>query len=532
MMTRFIYSPYVAHVLLALIMAFVLYAGIIGVDFGYHWDEHHFIHGVRCSIENGVLLPSMYAYPSMCYNLYLMAAAPSVARAFLSPDAREKEKAIGMVESPPFKLRVRVIFIALSSLSILWTYLLVGAWRKNWLEALLAACLLGLSWEVAYHSRWAVPDAVTMQFGALSAMCVFFAANHDDYDRKKAWLVLAAAAAGLTIGTKYSVALILAPIFIAAYYYSFKKDPPGKAAYIFFKIILVSGIAYLATTPGTVLEPVKFFREVEIRRLDYFVNGHVGHTVSPGAGHLWLILIYFCMAVFSRYKEIAAFFFLLALIGAFALVKEEKKKAAIFLSFPVSYIVFLSCAKTMIVRNLLILVPFFAVLASRGFAFLRDGAFSKSRLLRRSFSVLVIAALAVNAVWLAGAAVSVKDRQRTNYTEKLASYLDRHNGTAFFISERVYEKLKYFDTKIRPNLKNDLSAADGAIFYSSEVDWTQWTCNRFDYTWAWFGPYEVNFNYYPLWAGDNRIVVMSAASARKLRVFPGGENSGANSSLR
>ena len=49
--------------------------------------------------------------------------------------------------------------------------------------------------------------------------------------------------------------------------------------------------------------------------------------------------------------------------------------------------------------------------------------------------------------------------------------------------------------------------------------WNNWTANRFNYTVRWFGPYEVNFNYYPSWIGNDRIIVMPIESALRLDIF-------------
>ena len=46
-----------------------------------------------------------------------------------------------------------------------------------------------------------------------------------------------------------------------------------------------------------------------------------------------------------------------------------------------------------------------------------------------------------------------------------------------------------------------------------------WRANRLNYTERWFGPYEVNFDYYPSWEGNDRILVMNRADAVMLGVF-------------
>jgi hypothetical protein len=42
----------------------------------------------------------------------------------------------------------------------------------------------------------------------------------------------------------------------------------------------------------------------------------------------------------------------------------------------------------------------------------------------------------------------------------------------------------------------------------------------FGLTRTWFGPYEVNFDYYPAWLGSDRIVVMPASHYPERRFLP------------
>ena len=54
----------------------LVWTGLIGVDFGYHWDENWAqLHPVRQSVATGSLLPNFYIYPSV--NYWLNLAGPS-----------------------------------------------------------------------------------------------------------------------------------------------------------------------------------------------------------------------------------------------------------------------------------------------------------------------------------------------------------------------------------------------------------------------------------------------------------------------
>lgn len=520
------FTKIIVHIFVLLVFSIALLSGIMGVDFGVHWDEENTIGSITHSIEKGVLLPRLYNYPSLCYELafavFTVNAAPIFLDSGLSFLRKEglkkiKEKLINISNSHLFNLHIRIIFIIISYLSIFWVYFLVLSWQKNWIEALLAASLLGLSLEVGYHARWIAPDAILMQFGALTMMCLFFAQEYSV--NAKLHLRLSAIAAGLACGTKYPGGLLLAPVLLTAYY-NFKQISKKRVLlYAFCGVLLIFVLTYLFTTPGTLLEPIRFIKYVWSAILQYGFWGLGRHTVTPGIKHLLLILIYFCMVVFSKYNIIACFFFVMSLIGIVSLLKNNKKTAFLFLCFPLLYIVLFSCQKAMIVRNYLVLIPFFAILSSRGCIFLYSKL--RYRYHRILFSMFIVALLLINAFWLIKAANSIRIRNRVNYIEQLVRYIDRRQNILFFVSRPVEKALISFDRKMRPNVIRSFSnKAKASIFYSFELNSCE-SClaNKFNYTWLWFGPYEVNFNYYPDWGGDTRIIVMPNESEPALKTL-------------
>src|SRR6185295_3260645 len=116
-----------------------------------------------------------------------------------------------VMDKPGYLLDVRRVFIFVSALGILWIYGAALALRYPWWQALVAAAGLGLSWEYAYHSRWAVTDCIMVQFVALT---VFMLALHHR-TRREGWLYAAAAAAGLCTGTKYTGVFMLGSVLLA-----------------------------------------------------------------------------------------------------------------------------------------------------------------------------------------------------------------------------------------------------------------------------------------------------------------------------
>lgn len=151
-------------------LAVLIGTGLWGLDFGLHWDERVWQIGpVKTMIRTGILLPGYYTYPSFDYWLIGCLTLPDMLIAWmLGPAATER--VLSIVDSPAYLLRLRAVFLLISSLGVVWVYLTMLRLRGSTLEAMLAACLLALSWEVAYHLRWVATDGVLMQFGALTLL--------------------------------------------------------------------------------------------------------------------------------------------------------------------------------------------------------------------------------------------------------------------------------------------------------------------------------------------------------------------------
>ena len=59
---------------LSAVIAYV-YFGLIGTDFGWHWDEQKLFSSIEHTATTGLILPRWYQYPSLSYLLTLISAA-------------------------------------------------------------------------------------------------------------------------------------------------------------------------------------------------------------------------------------------------------------------------------------------------------------------------------------------------------------------------------------------------------------------------------------------------------------------------
>ena len=435
-----------------------------------------------------------------------------------------RDRLLQYADTHSYLLRLRTIFLMGSALSILWVYILVLRWRDSVGEALLAASFLGLSWEVAYHARWIATDAMLMQFAALTLLLVV---RYRLEPNKPRWLYAAAVTAGLGFGTKYPGGLLLVPVLVVGYL-GWKQRLGGALLKRLIFVLLVFTTTFLISTPAVILRPPEVINGAfyEIR---HYATGHAGHTVAPGVEHAWRMLLYFSSVLFSRYAPIALLFFSLSLLGAVALVKEDRQTALLVLSFPICYFAYFSLQRAMVVRNLLVLGPFLAVLAARGVMVLwhmtrprslQSGAI-RFPITRLALVLAIGGGLLINAGWLVYAAQTIADHHSDRFVRAVARHISTERGTRFYLSPRLQIQVRDMSSSFPLNVVADPGEADRILLYASEgfEHWWDWPANHPWLTEQWFGPYEVNFNMYPNWWGDDRIIELTGITAKRLGIL-------------
>ncbi len=515
--------------LLLLIFFFALASSLSGVDFGKHWDEHIFIDQIFNSFRSGLLLTHYYIYPSLTYRIGLLAVAPEIFRYLVTKPAEPgalgvyrmqfKSQMLFFIKSVPFKLRLRRFFAAISMLAIFWLYGLVRVWRNSRWEALLAAALLAFSWEFIYHSRWAVPDALMLQFTVLTFF--FLAKAWRRPERGWFWIQMAAAGAALTCGTKYQGGSLLLPVWVTLVWQNRRiggRYWMARAAGHFLWTGFLFTLVYLATTPGTILDPFRFFQHL-VQQMDRYQVGHVGYTVMPGLEHYGLLLQYFAFAGLSPVSGAAFFLFLLALAGMAVSLRRLGVGEVAMLVFFFFYLFYMGLQRVMIVRNMLLLLPFWALFAARGGAWVAGRLLQVPRWHFMAFAVwtcLLTGLVCLNAGWNAYAAGTILNKESIYPGKALMAYLDRHPAQKFLLSPEAAQLLRPSGRTVWPNVTGNPDEADYAVLLTTEVqDEASWTANRHGMFRHVFPPYEVNLDYYPTWIQPH-LVVLSDEEARKL----------------
>jgi hypothetical protein len=510
-------SQKVVCILLVLgVWGFGLAEGFLGLDFGKHWDEINHLVAVKYSIENKILLPNFYDYPSIPYWLNLTGVIPDAIKAWnmgLRNGDEIQSFLLVALFSNQHLLFVRGVFLVLSSLGIFWVFLATRVSGTGWGSSAVAALAYGLSWEVAYHSRWIAPDAVLAQFAALLLWALLVAIKFKNCN----WIRFGAIAAGLATGTKYPGGLTFLPVLVVAFWLG--RGEKGFQMGI-RRTLEVGGIfllTYLLTTPGTLLQPLSFFSDVT-RDIRHYASGHQNYSTIPGYVAMGQVVFYLFTNAFSHSVPFAALLFILAIIGVGASLRQDTKQASFIWIFPAVYFMYFTSQRVLIIRNYLILLPFLSLALAWGARWVVQKIhFSLWRVLILG---LIVSALVWNVGWLTFAAQSIRERGTTEFFREAVLYIDTHKNQKIWVSTMVLNDIAGLGPA--HGFSNTVSAPDDAdlwMFYMNEdPNRKLWPANNPYLVEDIMGTWEVNFNYYPSWPGDDRIVVMKRETAKQIGV--------------
>ena len=543
-----------------------IWTGLRGIDCWIHGDEINYqIAPVKTMIKTSTLLPGFYGYPSLDYWINLAVLTPDALR-----EAREARKTmaqskskirLGLFDSvkkdgsrtsepppegtikpseiaqqletrllsdldqPAYVYRCRIVYMMLTSLTLIWVFLTVVVLGRTNLEALAATAILGTSWELEYHSRWIASDCILVQFSALT-MLLLACVLRSRAGRK--WLLPAAIAAGLGFGTKYTGGLLLIPVMLAAYATRDRSTSAYQFIRLIIKLVVAFATAYLLTTPGTILQPVQFVKDLVSQFILYRGGLHWGHSISPGITHARKIGEYLTLVLFSPYRSIALVFFLLGVVGIFSQLRKEPWATLILVAFPALLFVSLSRQGIMLVRNYLPMAPILAVFSASGLFWLLR--ILEKPALKMSLGVGIVLALGANAAWLVQTSRTIEQNSADLWVHQAADYIRSQPRVSFFLSEKVRSRLRSIGEADLPNLVIDANSSTVVLLYATEgfPDWVKWPgdpskswpANQPGLFLTWFGTYDCNLDCYPMWHTGDTIVALTTSRAFAIGVRP------------
>ena len=225
--------------------------------------------------------------------------------------------------------------------------------------------------------------------------------------------------------------------------------------------------------------------------------------------------------MFSKYQYIALAIFILSLVGSYQYWRNSRALAVMLIGFPIIFLLYFSTNSVMFVRNILVTVPFLAVLAARGTIFIwNELEFKPYRLL---YAATVTGMLAVNFFWISYSAGTILDRNTDRFVYELIDHIESHPDQLFLLSQRTEDTIKKTGSPLPINttLSQD-SRADIFVnyYYESQLEEPAfWPIGRRNAAPQWIGPFEVNFNYYG-WEGDDRFLLIPMDTASQYNLLP------------
>jgi 4-amino-4-deoxy-L-arabinose transferase-like glycosyltransferase len=511
-------EPLPRRVVWAVVLAFcaLAWASFATRDFGRHPDEQFQVDMVAHTVETGSLLPDWYRYPSVSFWLSLVSLAPVAFELDF-----DRARVLEHVRSPEFILAGRAPFILVAYVVLFWVAKLAWNATRSRAATLLAVLLLGACFELHYHSRWMVSDAINSQWVALGTLfaCLYLRSGRPVH------FVGAAVIAGVATGTKYPGGLVLVPLGFALLLR--RPRELGRVALLSGLALAIVVVTFVATTPGAVLEWSSFERDVRREMRHYGERGHGPYSVEPGVEHLSRIFEYLGFSALSFQPVIAACAFAAALVGVVWLARRDPRLAVVLGSLPVVYLFYFATQRVMVVRNLQMLLPFLAVFAACGVHAL---TLALSRpVARRAVWVVVLVGLAWNVAWLVRADSSILRRGEVDRATEIDAFV-RASAKPVWLGKRVLAELgpeRAEALRAAGRIANAANEAERVLVYPFDIRLADRSATarfvanrRGTYELLPSGPWEVNFDFYPSWSGDERPFAISSDYYRSLTTKP------------
>jgi hypothetical protein len=258
--------------------------------------------------------------------------------------------------------------------------------------AVAGAGLLALAFLHVRDSHFGVTD-VPMSFMVLVA---FLCAVRLSQSGRRRDLVFAGIAVGLAAGTKYNAGLVAFPVLFAVFISPSANPPRSRIADAAIAVLLM-GVAFLCTSPYTLIEFSRFWADFSSDVLH--LSG--GHGIDLGRGWIY-------HATTTLRYGVGLPLLVAGVAGLVLLLVRDWRKGTLVALFPVSYYVLLGGGYTVFARHMIPVVPFLCL--TGGYAVVEAASSIADRLRRPGWrSVLTAIALGV-ILWPSARSVVLFDR--------------------------------------------------------------------------------------------------------------------------
>ena len=356
-------TPRISWIILFIILLTALWLRLPLVQkdlpFFYNEDEAHHFNRVVNMVKEGEYNPKYFHKPSLHFYLRM----PVVAASFFWTVAQGNIRTVDEIKTgDPFGLNGyqmvashpgivkwnRLFSVILSLLTVIITFLIAKNLFGSDFVALLSAFIVTISPGVISDSATVGVDVVMILFATLTVLLTLKL----EHDHSIKSLAIAGVCAGLTISTKYNAWLILfVPLSAMVLHRRINIKTLSTA-------IITPIFGFLAGSPYILVELPLFLNHAAYEVWHYKIAGHIGHTGEPG----WNQMKFF----FGWLSNEGTGFVILALslLGILLSILKRDVKFLTFLIFPVLYFLYMSQQRANFTRNMIVLVPFIAVMGS------------------------------------------------------------------------------------------------------------------------------------------------------------------------
>jgi 4-amino-4-deoxy-L-arabinose transferase-like glycosyltransferase len=304
-----------------------------------HPDEHYLVRPVMHMVQSGDLNPHQFMYPTAFMYILLGAFVLT----FLGGVSTGSWGAPAQIRPPPFIWAGRLTAAGLG------TGTLLGIWvaGKRLLDPAAAAVAVAALALMPLHvadSHFVATD-VPAGFFSIVALCAAAAVAREG--TKKSYII-----AGLLVGfagaTKYNAALIAVNLPLA-HWLNPRRERFWNAN--FLRALLWMALGFLIACPYALLDLSNFLDGVATE-IAHYNRAHIGHE-----GH-YNRIFYFLFLAYHGFGPVLTG---LGLYGLVRMVQRFERRYLLLLVFPVLYIAFVGSYRVRFVRNLMPVLPYFAL---------------------------------------------------------------------------------------------------------------------------------------------------------------------------
>ena len=356
-------------ILIILLLCFFINFPLINYGLPYFYDEdeaHHFDRQVEMFKTNN-LNPQYFLKPSL--NFYIR--QPAIALGYSLTQSRgqvlnkediKTRDSFGIAgwsftASHNEIVKANRFFSLLIHLGVVFlVYLITFKLSSNVLISSFASLLTTVSPLELEHST---SLGVNQPTAFLCLLC-FYASLFLNKNFNTKNLVVTSILAGLAISTKYNaLPIILVPLVALLLNKSFNNKN-------FSLVSLSSILAFFLASPFILIEIPLFIKHIKYEIWHYGVAGHEGNMANPG-----LDQFVFYISSFAK-NELGILALLFLFLGIYFSIKSKDRNQVLLLVFPLAFFLMMLTQKANFIRNMLLALPFFAIISSLALAYLKE----------------------------------------------------------------------------------------------------------------------------------------------------------------